>query len=224
MKRFALYTLLVVFSNVSFAQKDTMQALELSINPGMNYRLIGLNNQDLNWLKDTQDSLQKPMAGYGFQINHEFGITEKRSFFMGVAYSRQGYAYKKNALEGFRSYAVQHQFVQIPIGFNAYYRLNERLQLAVQPSLLPGALIATSARYVEQGDQLVRKMETYPRSVLISLHAQLAAGIVARIDQHWKFRASLIYQQQLKAVDEGGLNVRLFNAGIQLALSRSINN
>ncbi len=224
MKRFALYILLLGASHCAFAQKDTLQALEISINPGMNYRLIAAKNQELSWLKDIQDSLQQPSAGIGIQINHEFGISEKRSYFMGIAYSRQGYEYKKNSLEGFRSYALHHQFIQFPIGFNLYYRMNERLQLAIQPSLLTGALIASTASYVQQGDQATRKMETYPQSVAISLHAQLAAGFIARIDQNWKFRANVVYQQQLKAMGQGALHVRLFTAGLQFALVRSLGN
>ena len=224
MKRFALYILFFGVSQSSFAQKETLKALEFSINPGINYRWISLKNNELSWLKDSQDNLQKPSAGIGIQINHEFGITEKRSFFAGIAYSRQGYEYKKNSLEGFRTYTLHHHFLQVPLGINAYFRLNERLQFAVQPSLLTGVLISTSAKYVLEGDQLIRKMETYPQPLLISIQAQLAAGISVRIDQWWKFRTNIYFQQQLTAMNKGDLKVRLYNTGIQLGLSRYLGN
>ena len=204
-----------------FAQ-DTLQRVEIAVNPAFNYRLLSTKNDELNWLKNEQDSLQKGSAGFGVQINHEFGISERRSFFMGIAYNKQGYSFNEQAISGFKSYSLQYHFLQFPLGVNLYFRTNESFQFCIQPSIIPGTLLKSTAIYQELNAYDRQKMSIYPSSSAITLHAQLAAGVLVNLDPVWKFRAQLFAMQQVTSLSKGDLTCRLFSTGIQLAISRDL--
>ena len=221
MKKFLPLLFILIAAQQLFAQ-DTLQRLEIAINPAFNYRLLSTNNEELNWLKNEQDSLQKGSAGFGVQINHEFGINEKRSFFMGVAYNKQGYSFNEQAINGFKSYALNYHFLQFPLGVNLYFRTNETFQFCVQPSLIPGTLLKSTAVYQELNAYNRQKMSVYPSTSAITLHAQLAAGVLVNLDPVWKFRAQLFALQQVTNLSKGDVACRFFSAGIQLAIARDL--
>jgi hypothetical protein len=221
MKKFLILLFIAISGPQLFAQ-DTLQRFEIAVTPAFNYRFFSTKNEELNWLKNEQDSLQKGSAGFGIQINHEFGISEQRSFFMGIAYNKQGYSYNEQAINGFISYALNYHFLQFPLGANFYFRTNEQFQFCLQPSFIPGTLLKSTAVYQEVNAYERQKMSIYPSSSSITLHAQLAAGVLVKLDPVWKLRAQLFAMQQVTSVSKGDLACRLFSAGIQLALARDL--
>jgi hypothetical protein len=108
------------------------------------------------------------------------------------------------------------------LGLNLYFRTNEHFQFCLQPSLIPGTLLKSTAVYQEVNAYERQKMSIYPSSSAISLHAQLAAGVLVKLDPVWKLRAQLFAMQQITSVSKGDLACRLFNAGVQLALARDL--
>ena len=221
MKKILILLFIAITGSQLFAQ-DTLQRLEIAVNPAFNYRFFSTKNEELNWLKSEHDSLQKGSAGFGIQINHEFGISEQRSFFMGIAYNKQGYSYNEQAINGFISYALNYHFLQFPLGANFYFRTNEHFQFCLQPSFIPGTLLKSTAVYQEVSAYQRQKTSIYPSSSSITLHAQLAAGVLVNLDPIWRLRAQLLVLQQVTNLSKGDLSCRLFSAGIQLAIARDL--
>jgi hypothetical protein len=222
MKIFIFLLLFILLKVPTKAQGDTHQSLEFLVSPALNYRLFSSRNSDMNWLKDQQDSLQRFASGYGFQLNYEFEIGKSRSFFMGLAHSKQGYQYKYQAISGFQTFSLNYHYVQLSLGSNLYFRMNEFCQIVVQPSLLPSALLASESVYQQVDTYYKERSSIYPSSSKLSLNGQLAVGVLIRIDERWKFRSHLFYQQQLTPLTKGDLSCRLFSLGLQFGLSRSL--
>jgi hypothetical protein len=222
MKIFSFLLLSMIFVQSTNAQKDTLQSVELLVSPSLNYRWFSASNKELHWLKHQHDSLQRFSSGFGFQLNHEFGIGRRKSFFMGLAYSKQGYQYKEQAIQGFTSYALNYHFIQFPLGCNFYFRVNEFFQIAVQPSFLPSALLRSVSVYETIDSYNKQRSSAYPSSSNLSLNGQLAFGILTDINALWKFRGQFFYQQQLTPLTKGDLSCRLFSLGLQFGLSRSL--
>jgi hypothetical protein len=204
------------------AQNDKARSLEWGVTTALNYRSFSNANSDLDWLKKEQDSLHCPSAGFGAFFNYEFNISEKRSFFVGLAYSKQGYQYKNTALDDFRTYALNFHYVQLPVGCTFYFRANELIQFSIQPSLLPSFLITNRVAYQTIESYSKQRFTSYPGASAFSLHAQLAAGISVRLDPTWKFRAQLFSQYQGTPLTKGELLCRLYSAGIQLSFSKTL--
>lgn len=221
MKIFTFLLLTLLFTVTANAQRDTYQSLEFLVSPALNYRLFNSKNSDLNWLKDQHDSLHSFAVGYGCQLNYEFGIRKSRSFFMGLAYSKQGYKYKDEAISGFRTFALNYHYIQLPLGGNFYFQMNEFCQIVVQPSVLPSVLLAGESVYQMVDAYYKERSSIYPSSTKLSLNGQLSMGVLIRIDERWKFRSQLFYQQQLTPLTKGDPSCRLYALGLQLGLSRS---
>jgi hypothetical protein len=222
MKSFAFILMFIVTSADLFSQRDTAQAIEFGFTPSLNYRVFGLKNEELSWLKQQHDSSQEAKLGFSTFLNHEFGISEKRSFFMGIAYSNQGYQYKDNAMEGFRSYRLNFHFLQFPLGCNFYKRVNEKLQLVLQPGLVPSIFVKSSAVFQTNEAFTTQRTAVYPGSSSLAVFGHVAIGISVRINQNWKFRTQLSGQFQINPLTKGEIPCRLYSSGVQTGLIRAL--
>ena len=222
MKVFSVLSFVMGIASSVIAQRDTAQALSFGITPSMNYRLFTKVNSETEWLKNQHDSLQCLKWSTGAFVHHEFGITEKRSFFVGIAYSDQGYQYKDQAIKGFQIYKLNFHYLQFPLGCNFYFRVNELLQLSVQPSINPSVLISSRAVSLGNDAYTQQRSSVYPYSTKLSLQGHLAFGLIARIDQNWAFRSQIFFLQQINPLLKGDLSGRLYSGGIQIGLSRRI--
>jgi hypothetical protein len=222
MKTSTLFLIFITLSLCCLAQRDKLQAVAFGFSPSVNYRVFGLKNEDLSWIKRQHDSTHEVKLSCSAFINYEFGISERKSFFVGIAYSNYGYQHKDQTMDGFRSYRLNFHYLQFPLGCNFYKRVNEKLQLVLQPALVSSVLLKSRAVYRTNEAYALQRTTVYPGSFSFAVFGQLAIGLSVRMNQNWNFRTQFCGQFQINPLTKGELPCRLYSSGIQMGMVRSL--